>query len=498
MHTHLSLFEGDRNAFYEAGATYQLSKVGRAVHRRPAAARAPRSPPSPTSGSTPTSGSGAAARRPAYVCWGHNNRSALVRVPMYKPGKGQSHARRVPRARLAPATRTSRSRCCSPPASRASRRATSCRRGAEDDVWSLTDGRAPGAGHRAAAAEPRTRPSRVMEDSRAGRRDPRRARLRLLPAQQARPSGRSTARRSPRSSWSRYLPRPLSPGRQRDGSRGTSATGDRLLAGDERRRGSWPGWGSPTPRARPSCWTTRRWPGWSTARRPLGDGVVDALGGVADPDLALLAWSGCSSAAPAGRRRAAQRASTLVAALRRPRPGAATGCWRSSGRSVALGDHLVATPSTGSLASTAAQRRTARAAPRRAGRGAVAGSRAVAGDADGVRRAAGRLPPRAAGDRGAGPHRTAGRGRAAGDRRRAGRPGRRRARGRAGDRARAERRGRRPQRCRLAVIGMGKCGGRELNYVSDVDVIFVAEPRRRRRPDEAAALAVGDPAGRRR
>jgi glutamate-ammonia-ligase adenylyltransferase len=29
---------------------------------------------------------------------------------------------------------------------------------------------------------------------------------------------------------------------------------------------------------------------------------------------------------------------------------------------------------------------------------------------------------------------------------------------------------------RLAVIGMGKCGGHELNYVSDVDVIFVAEP----------------------
>jgi glutamate-ammonia-ligase adenylyltransferase len=28
---------------------------------------------------------------------------------------------------------------------------------------------------------------------------------------------------------------------------------------------------------------------------------------------------------------------------------------------------------------------------------------------------------------------------------------------------------------RLAVIGMGKCGGRELNYVSDVDVVFVAE-----------------------
>ncbi|KUH36259.1 MULTISPECIES: bifunctional [glutamine synthetase] adenylyltransferase/[glutamine synthetase]-adenylyl-L-tyrosine phosphorylase [Streptomyces] len=30
-------------------------------------------------------------------------------------------------------------------------------------------------------------------------------------------------------------------------------------------------------------------------------------------------------------------------------------------------------------------------------------------------------------------------------------------------------------RCRLAVIAMGKCGGHELNYVSDVDVIFVGE-----------------------
>ncbi|MDX6211476.1 MAG: [glutamine synthetase] adenylyltransferase / [glutamine synthetase]-adenylyl-L-tyrosine, partial [Frankiales bacterium] len=47
--------------------------------------------------------------------------------------------------------------------------------------------------------------------------------------------------------------------------------------------------------------------------------------------------------------------------------------------------------------------------------------------------------------------------------------------------------------CRFAVIGMGKTGGHELNYVSDVDVIFVAEavdgpdgPA-----DEAAAIATG-------
>ena len=40
----------------------------------------------------------------------------------------------------------------------------------------------------------------------------------------------------------------------------------------------------------------------------------------------------------------------------------------------------------------------------------------------------------------------------------------------------------------FAVIGMGKCGARELNYVSDVDVIFVAEPRDG--ADESDALAV--------
>jgi len=31
--------------------------------------------------------------------------------------------------------------------------------------------------------------------------------------------------------------------------------------------------------------------------------------------------------------------------------------------------------------------------------------------------------------------------------------------------------------CRLAVVGLGKCGGQELNYVSDVDVLYVAESR---------------------
>jgi [glutamine synthetase] adenylyltransferase / [glutamine synthetase]-adenylyl-L-tyrosine phosphorylase len=47
--------------------------------------------------------------------------------------------------------------------------------------------------------------------------------------------------------------------------------------------------------------------------------------------------------------------------------------------------------------------------------------------------------------------------------------------------------------CRLAVVAMGKCGARELNYASDVDVIFVAEPvtgpAGNGAGDETAALA---------
>ncbi|MHB8796125.1 MAG: bifunctional [glutamine synthetase] adenylyltransferase/[glutamine synthetase]-adenylyl-L-tyrosine phosphorylase [Candidatus Nanopelagicales bacterium] len=43
--------------------------------------------------------------------------------------------------------------------------------------------------------------------------------------------------------------------------------------------------------------------------------------------------------------------------------------------------------------------------------------------------------------------------------------------------------------CRFAVIGMGKAGARELNYVSDVDVIFVAEAREGHDDERALAAA---------
>jgi glutamine synthetase len=89
MHTHVSLFEGDRNAFFEAGAEYQLSKTGRQFI---AGILRHASEISVITNQWVNSykrliGGGEA---PPYICWGHNNRSAMIRVPMYKPNKGQS------------------------------------------------------------------------------------------------------------------------------------------------------------------------------------------------------------------------------------------------------------------------------------------------------------------------------------------------------------------------------------------------------------------------
>ncbi|NYF99486.1 type I glutamate--ammonia ligase [Janibacter cremeus] len=89
MHTHMSLFEGDTNAFYEPGAPYQLSKVGRQFmagllrHGREFTAVTNQW----VNSYKRLWGGGEA---PAHLTWGHNNRSAMVRVPMYKPDKGNS------------------------------------------------------------------------------------------------------------------------------------------------------------------------------------------------------------------------------------------------------------------------------------------------------------------------------------------------------------------------------------------------------------------------
>jgi glutamine synthetase len=97
MHTHMSLFEGDQNVFYEAGAQFQLSKLGRcfiagllkhAAEITAVCNQWVNSYKRLWGDAELTAGAGGEA--PAYVCWGHNNRSALVRVPMYKPQKANA------------------------------------------------------------------------------------------------------------------------------------------------------------------------------------------------------------------------------------------------------------------------------------------------------------------------------------------------------------------------------------------------------------------------
>ena len=76
------------------------------------------------------------------------------------------------------------------------------------------------------------------------------------------------------------------------------------------------------------------------------------------------------------------------------------------------------------------------------------------------------------------------------------RPRRRRARGRPRDRPRASCRAA-PNRAAWRSSRMGKCGGQELNYVSDVDVVYVAEPVDGRRRGRAGRARDRREAGRR-
>jgi glutamine synthetase len=144
MHTHMSLFEGDQNAFYEPGAEFQLSKLGRCFiagllrHAGEITAVCNQwvnSYKRLWGAAAATAGAGGEA--PAYICWGHNNRSALIRVPMYKPQK--ANATRVEFRSLDSA--------CNPYLAYALILAAGLKgiendyelpQGAEDDVWALT------------------------------------------------------------------------------------------------------------------------------------------------------------------------------------------------------------------------------------------------------------------------------------------------------------------------------------------------------------------------
>ncbi|GAA1628112.1 type I glutamate--ammonia ligase [Saccharothrix algeriensis] len=99
MHTHLSLFEGERNAFHDPADPHKLSKTAKAfiagvlTHAREFTAVTnqwvnsykrlfPQTLPDQIT------------EAPAYVCWGHLNRSALVRVPAYgKPNSARVEVR---------------------------------------------------------------------------------------------------------------------------------------------------------------------------------------------------------------------------------------------------------------------------------------------------------------------------------------------------------------------------------------------------------------------
>ena len=89
MHTHQSLFRGETNAFFDADDEYFLSRHGEGVHRRPAQARARDvGPVRPSVNSYKRLVPGFEA--PVYIAWSRRNRSALVRVPVYHPGKEQA------------------------------------------------------------------------------------------------------------------------------------------------------------------------------------------------------------------------------------------------------------------------------------------------------------------------------------------------------------------------------------------------------------------------
>jgi glutamine synthetase len=137
MHTHLSLFEGDRNAFYEAGAEYQLSKTGRSF-----IAGLLRHAPEITAVTNQWVNSYkrlyGGGEAPAYICWGHNNRSAMVRIPMYKPGKGNST--RIEVRSLDSATNPYLAFAVLLGAGlKGVQEGYELPPGAEDDVWSLTE-----------------------------------------------------------------------------------------------------------------------------------------------------------------------------------------------------------------------------------------------------------------------------------------------------------------------------------------------------------------------
>ncbi len=151
MHTHLSLFEGERNAFHDSEDPMKLSKVGRAfiagllVHAREYTAVTNQWVNS-YKRLFPMQLPDRITESPAFVCWGHLNRSALVRVPAYgKPNSARVEVRSLDSA-------------CNPYLAFAMMLGAGLKGieegyelppGAEDDVWSLSPAERKAAGYEA-------------------------------------------------------------------------------------------------------------------------------------------------------------------------------------------------------------------------------------------------------------------------------------------------------------------------------------------------------------
>jgi glutamine synthetase len=89
MHVHQSLFKGASNAFFDTKDKYHLSKIAKCF-----IAGLLKHTPEITSITSQWVNSYKRLvpgyEAPVYICWAQMNRSALIRVPMYKPGKEKS------------------------------------------------------------------------------------------------------------------------------------------------------------------------------------------------------------------------------------------------------------------------------------------------------------------------------------------------------------------------------------------------------------------------
>ncbi len=89
MHTHQSLFKGEKNAFYDPNDKFNLSDIAKhyiagLIHHAPEITSITNQWVNSYKRLVP------GYEAPVYVSWARRNRSTMIRVPMYKPGKEQA------------------------------------------------------------------------------------------------------------------------------------------------------------------------------------------------------------------------------------------------------------------------------------------------------------------------------------------------------------------------------------------------------------------------